>query len=320
MRKHKKLIIILSVVAVCILIAAISISIALYLNYDDGEEVVIADTLPDGEGKRATVIILGGQSNASGASLDEYLKKTASPEKYAEYERGYDNVFINYISGLKKSGEFVKCSVRQGELEDGFGPELGIADKLNELYPDETFFIIKCAFGGSNLYRQWLSPTSFGKTGELYHTFSRFVKANLEYLKSKNYDISIEAMCWMQGESDSFSIDTAEDYEKNLKNLIKDIRKDFKAFASDDGIAFVDAYIAENPTYWVHYEVVNAAKRSVSASSELNALVDTVLHGLTCEGEPLGSPDLAHYDSESQIKLGHLFAEESAKFFDLRPH
>ena len=38
----------------------------------------IEDTLPDGEGKRARVIILAGQSNASGCSRDEYLKKNVS--------------------------------------------------------------------------------------------------------------------------------------------------------------------------------------------------------------------------------------------------
>ena len=57
----------------------------------------VADTLPDGGGKKATVILLGGQSNASGCSLDAYLQKNVSAEKYAEYQNGYDNVYINYL-------------------------------------------------------------------------------------------------------------------------------------------------------------------------------------------------------------------------------
>ena len=137
----------------------------------------INDTLPDGNGKNATVILLAGQSNASGCSLDEYLQKNVTAEKYEEYKNGYDNVYINYLSGAKMSNEFVKCATLQGEIEGGFGPELGLAEKLHELYPDETFFIIKCAWGGTNLYEQWLSPSGAGKTGELYQSFAAFVTA-----------------------------------------------------------------------------------------------------------------------------------------------
>ena len=299
-----------------IIISAIAIGVYYCIYSNTVNVFTINDTLPDGQGKKATVILLGGQSNASGCSHDEYLQKNVSPEQYAEYENGYDNVYINYLSGLKMSNEFVKCSVRQGELEDGFGPELGIADKLNELYPDQTFFIIKCAWGGTNLYEQWLSPSSDGKTGPLYQTFVKFVEASIKYLISKNYDIKIEAMCWMQGESDSFSVENGTDYELHLNNLIKDIRKKFDKYASDDGIAFIDAYIAENPIFWVYCDLVNNSKKAVADSSPINTVIDTVSLGLSCTEEPADNPDVAHYDSLSELRLGHLFAEEAAKFFD----
>ena len=316
MTKRKRIAISL-LAALFVAVIILTVGVFFYMRSDEsGRSFSVKDTLPDGEGKKATVILLGGQSNASGASLDEYLKKNVTAEKYAEYERGFDNVYINYLSGLKESGEFVKCGVRQGELDGGFGPELGIAEKLNELYPDRTFFIIKCAWGGSNLFRQWLSPKSFGKTGEMYRDFAAFVNTSIEYLAEKNYDVKVEAMCWMQGESDSFSEENAADYEKNLTNLIEDIRKKFDAYASDDGIAFVDAYIADNPAYWVHYAAVNEAKRRVADSSDINTVIDTVSLGLSCSDEPADSPDLAHYDSLSQLKLGNLFAEEASAFFD----
>ncbi len=312
MKKSKKTIIVISVI---LLIALVGGAIYYMLPTEDVEYTVM-DTLPDGEGKRATVILLGGQSNASGCSRDDYLQKNVSPEKYEKYKNGFDNVYINYLSGAKMSGEFVKCATLQGEMDGCFGPELGLADKLNELYPDETFFIIKCAWGGTNLFEQWLSPSSFGKTGNLYKHFVEFVETSLEYLVSKNYDVKIEAMCWMQGESDSFSIKNATDYEKHLNNFIKDVRKKFKSYASDDGIAFIDALIADNPVYWVFCDEVNASKRAVADASPLNVVIDTVSHGLSCSEEPEESPDMAHYDSMSEIKLGHLFAEEAAKFFD----
>ena len=276
----------------------------------------IEDTLPDGKGQRATVIILAGQSNASGCSLDEYLQKNVSEEKYAEYKNGYGNVYINYLSGMNLSQGFVKCSTLQGELAGGFGPELGLAEKLHEMYPDETFFIVKCAWGGTNLNTQWLSPSSKGVTGQLYKNFVAFVETSVEYLISKNYDVKIEGMCWMQGESDAYPVEIATAYGDNLERFITDIRKEFSEYAADDGIAFIDAYIAANPMYWVYYQSVNLCKDEVASLSPMNDVVDTIEAGLTCSQEPEGAPDMAHYDSLSEIKLGHLFAEHLAKYLD----
>lgn len=277
----------------------------------------INDTLPDGNGKKAKIILIGGQSNAAGTTYDAYLKQNVSAEKYTEYENGYDNVYINYFtSGSNESRAFVKCAARQGEAGVCFGPELGIADKLHELYPDETFFIVKWAWGGSNLYDQWRAPSSEGKTGAYYQAFVSYVKTSVEYLVSKNYDVEIEGMCWMQGESDACWTESALNYGQNLTDLIGDIRKRFATYAAEDGIAFVDAYIAAPPAPWTYYEIVNQAKQNVADSSPMNVAIDTISEGLIVSREPVGGPDLAHYDSLSELKLGHLFAEELAKFFE----
>ena len=244
------------------------------------------------------------------------MQKNVSAEKYKEYKNGYDNVYINYLSGAKMSNGFIKCATLQGELEGGFGPELGLAEMLSQAHPDKKFFIIKCAWGGTNLFEQWLSPSSDGKTGELYKHFVAFVNASLKYLISKNYDVSIEGMCWMQGESDSFSIDASENYGVHLNNLITDIRKEFSRYSGEGGIAFADAYIAANPVFWVYYEGVNRGKQEVAELSPLNVVVDTISENLTTDKEPLPAPDIPHYDSMSQIKLGHLFASALLEFID----
>jgi hypothetical protein len=315
MLKRKKIIISAAVSLLAIIIGVgIFLGVQHYLK--NKITFTIKDTLPDGGGKEAVVILLGGQSNASGCSLDEYLKKNVSSEKYEEYQNGYDNVYINFLSGLHTSEEFVKCSTLQGELEGAFGPELGLAEKLHEAYPDKMFFIIKCAWGGTNLYSQWLSPSGKGKTGELYKKFVTYVETSIKYLVSKNYDVKIEGMCWMQGESDCFLVESSEGYGENLKNFINDIRKKFSKYAADDGIAFIDAYIADNPVFWVYCDAVNRGKAEVAELSPMNVLVDTIAAGLDCSKEPEGAPDIPHYDSLSEIKLGHLFAEEISKFLD----
>ena len=307
---------IITITVICVVLIGLGVFIGLHQYSKNKISFTVNDTLPDGEGKTVKVILLGGQSNASGCSLDEYLQKKVSAEKYAEYENGYDNVYINYFaSGTNESKGFVQCATRQGEQGTCFGPELGIAEKLNEMYPDEMFFVIKYAWGGTNLYDQWLSPSGRGKTGEQYRSFVSFVQTSIEYLESKNYVVEIEGMCWMQGESDSLSEENATDYKVNLSHFIKDIRKKFSRYA-DDGIAFVDAYIAANPTYWVYCHTVNQSKEAVARSSSMNVVINTVTAGLSCSSEPEGNPDIPHYDSLSQIKLGHLFAEEIVKFFE----
>ena len=312
----RKKICILSAAVLCALFAVLLYFLAIRPYGQSKPSFTLKDTLPDGGGKEAVVILLGGQSNASGCSLDEYLQKNVSPEQYTEYQNGYDNVYINYLSGWHASGEFVKCATLQGEIEGGFGPELGLAEKLSKTYPDRTFFIIKFAWGGTNLFEQWLSPSSEGKTGELYKQFTAYVETSIAYLISKNYNVHIEAMCWMQGESDSFSVEDSEAYGEHLSNFIHDVRKKFAKYAAPDGIAFVDACIADNPIFWVYCEAVNRGKQEVAAESPMNALVDTIAAGLICTQEPEGTPDIPHYDSMSEIKLGHLFAEEIMQYLD----
>ena len=75
----------------------------------------------------------------------------------------------------------------------------------------------------------------------------------------------------------------------------------------------MDAYISSS---WPHYREINRAKQAVADASQQNVVIDTISHGLTVTQEPVEEPDLAHYDSLSEIKLGYLFAEEASKFFD----
>lgn len=314
MTKNKKIAISVISVALALLLTVSAISIVKYCTAIS--KTGIKNTLSYGYGKEAKVIILAGQSNAAGCSRDDYLQKNVSAEQYGIYEKGFDNVYINYYaSATNESQGFVKCKVRQGEAGGYFGPELGIAEKLNEMYPDQTIFIIKYAWGGTNLYDQWRSPSGGTGAGPLYQSFVEYVTRSLEYLELKNYDVKVESICWMQGESDSMEEENALNYETNLGNFINDVRTEFADYASDDGIAFVDAYIAAT-IFWKYYIQLNQSKQAVADSSPMNVVIDTISHGLSVIQEPADQPDIAHYDSLSEIKLGHLFAQESMKFFD----
>ena len=103
-------------------------------------------------------------------------------------------------------------------------------------------------------------------------------------------------------------------YAEHLSNLTGDIRNEFSQYAGKDGIAFIDAYIADTPGVWPYYEAVNRGKAEAAEKSPMNVVIDTIAAGLECTEEPEGAPDLAHYDSMSEIKLGHLFAKALSEF------
>lgn len=273
------------------------------------KDFFIRDTLEKGNGQKVKVILLNGQSNAEGVARVSYLKKNVSEEDFLRYSQGYDNVMINYVNNngeASSGGAFVHLSAEEGCKAEFFGPELGMADALSKAFPDETIYIVKYAWGGSNLHTQWLPPSSEGKTGELYEAFVKFTRSCLEYLKRKNYDPEICAMCWMQGESDA-SEPAASAYGKRSADFIRDVRKEFFDYASDKGILFVDAGISDSP-YWRLYEKINNAKKKNASEAENYVFLDTIAAGLEYRKEPIEQSDLAHYDSTSAIKLGEMFA------------
>ena len=110
--------------------------------------------------KEAKIIVLAGQSNAVGVGHAQYLPRHFSPEQIKKYYDGYSNFKINYFSHDKKSGGFVDTTVGCTERSrKTIGPELGIAQWFTERNPQESYFIVNCAFGGMSLYQDWLSPS-----------------------------------------------------------------------------------------------------------------------------------------------------------------
>lgn len=315
MVKKKKIIIIAGITLLLVLIIVTTFMVIKsrqtgngYYNNTKTENFVINDYLEDGNNERVKVILLSGQSNASGVSSTQYLKSNITEEEFEKYSNGFDNIYINYFvdNGNNTSNGFVKAGLNQGCLQGYFGPELGLAKKLSE-NTDEKVFIIKCSYSGTAISNLWNVKSYKFNEKRLYVAFKNFVKENIEYLKSKHYDIDIMSFCWMQGESDAINIVDAESYEKNLNNLVEAIRNDLKKY--DNNIYFLDALIAED-TFWTYSKIVNEQKRQFADKSEYNIIIDTVSAKLTVHNEPLDNPDKAHYDSLSEIKLGELFANQ----------
>ena len=136
----------------------------------------------------------------------------------------------------------------------------------------------------------------------------------MDALINKNYDASIGAICWMQGESDSTE-SASREYYANQSFFVSCLRTDLSKYADDKGVYFIDAGIADLH-FWKKYEVVNEAKRQFSEESALNMYFSTIDARLTTAYEPIENPDIAHYDSMSELKLGHLFGDCIIKAFN----
>ena len=266
------------------------------------------ENLPNGNGKRVKVILLAGQSNATGIGRIKYLKANTTPEQFAKYESGFESVHINYCVDNHtncSNGEFVNVDLGCSVWEDVFGPEVGMAEKFSEVWGDEEVIILKYTYSGTSLYYQWLE---YGDRGDIYKAMKEYVDTYMTALRNAGYDARIGAVCWMQGESDSFEPVVYRRYYKAQSNFLSYLRKDFAEYAEEGGICFIDAGISNSPC-WPGYRAVNAAKKKMASESDLNYYFSTIDAGLEWGVEPEESPDLAHYGAMSTLKLGHLFGE-----------
>lgn len=263
---------------------------------------------------KAQVIILLGQSNASGCSNTAYLYNYFDSKKMNEYvNTGYENVKMAYVADSNSSaGQFLSVRAGQANTTARFGPELGIAEKISEKDPDDRVFIIKYAVGGTRLTNRWTPPSAKGDeaTGDLYTGAKKFILNQLKALEDMGLKPKVKAICWMQGESDADADAPYVLYESYERCLINDLRTALIGYKpTGKKIGFVDAGISDS-TPWVHYAEINAAKKALSDADPANHIyLDTIGAKLTYNLEPSGQADLYHYDSASMVKLGHMFAE-----------
>lgn len=280
-------------------------------------EFPMADTLPDGEGQPVKVILLLGQSNATGCSLTSYLEQGVSAEEYGEFTQGYDSVRIHFSlddGKYSSCGAFVPVDVNCAAGEGCFGPELGMAQVLSRACPGERVFILKYTMSGYSLHHHWLCA---GARGSIYEAFLAFARSSLQYLESKHYVPRIGAICWMQGESDTTDF-KASHYLANQTAFAAYLRADLAAWAETGGIYFIDAGISSSPYCEPAYPAINEAKAQFAALSPLNLYFSTIDAGLTTLYEPAEAPDLGHYDALSELTLGQLFGQYIVKSYEMR--
>jgi len=202
------------------------------------------------------VFILAGQSNMEGqgvvdldheklynggkGNLEHVMRNTDKPELYAHLKDPQgnwtvrDDVWVWYRTnkaGLKKGGLTIGYTSYKGKRH--IGPELQIGHVLGDHF-DNQVLLIKTAWGGKSLFEDFRPPSSGGKVGPYYTKMIEEVHEALADLKKHfpDYDgrgYELAGFVWFQGWNDMVNGKAVPQYEQNLVNLIKDIRKELKA-------------------------------------------------------------------------------------------
>lgn len=99
---------------------------------------------------------------------------------------------------------------------------------------ENQVLLIKTAWGGKSLAEDFRPPSSGGETGSYYKQMLEIVKTALNGLDQHfpNYQgqgYEIASFVWFQGWNDMVDADRVAEYEENLVNLIKDVRRDLEA-------------------------------------------------------------------------------------------
>ncbi len=194
--------------------------------------------------KPVKVFILAGQSNMQGhgfvkadpkrnegkGSLEFLARDPATAARF-KHLRGKgdswatrDDVWIHY---LDRQG---RLTVGFGASEDRIGPELAFGHVVGEAF-EEPVLLIKLAWGGKSLAKDFRPPSSGGEVGAYYTEVVKRTKAVLGDLKKhfpelagRGYELA--GFGWHQGWNDRVNQTFNDEYEKNLANFIRDIRKD----------------------------------------------------------------------------------------------
>ncbi len=260
---------------------------------------------------KAHVIILTGQSNATGRAPVSELDESKAPKALLDgLEKGFDTIQIKFAlnTGAREQTEFSPVLLGQSADTEHFGPEVGLAYKLSKTYPDETFYVLKYSCSGAGLSKHFQD-----NNGEWQYLSKRIKKA-LDDMKKDGLDPEVFAVLWMQGETDSWSYDETNCYAEKQEDFINRVKKLITGYEAPNGFTFIDAAISESSA-WTLSPIINAQKRICDAKDINYVFVDTVAAGLISGVE---NDDIAHYGPHDQVELGYMFADEIIKVIETK--
>jgi hypothetical protein len=271
--------------------------------------------------KPVKVFILAGQSNMEGqavADLDgkdynegkgtlEFLMRDptkASLLKHLKDAQGRwtvrEDVWVRYQpeNGPVKAGPLTLGFTVYGGRHH-FGPELQFGHVLGDFF-DNQVLLIKTAWGGKSLYRDFRPPSSGGTVGPYYTKMLTDIREALAKLKTDfpSYDgggYELAGFVWYHGWNDGCEPRTAvPEYEQNLVNFIHDVRKDLNAPRLPFVIGELTGPWVQAPGEWA---TLRKAQAAAAARPEFGGKVVFVeTHDFVRKPEDSPNPGHGHHE------------------------
>ncbi len=295
--------------------------------------VVAADTRAAQPGKGPLkVFILAGQSNMQGqgtiaanpkrnggkGSLEYLVKDPATADRFKHLvdKAGKwvvrDDVWIWYLG--RKGG----LTVGYGAKEDRIGPELQFGHVLGDHF-DEQVLLIKVAWGGKSIGKDFRPPSSGGEVGPYYTELLQHVRDVLKDIKKHfpSYDgrgYELVGLGWHQGWNDRVNQAFNDAYEENMSNFIRDIRKDLGV----KGLPFVIAETGMSGPEEKHPRALSLmrAQAAVARREEFKgnvAFVGTKGYYRPREQSPSGQSYHWNSNAETYFLIGHGMGQAMTK-------
>ncbi len=262
-------------------------------------------------GKAVKVYLMAGQSNMVGPGSVKYVQEN-HPELMAPRADVWC-VDAGKISGPLKPG--------YGGREHNFGLELTMGHILGDAV-DNPIVLFKSSTGGTTLHKNWRPPSAVkragGEVGPLYTRMMRRFHAMLAnrdeaFPAFKGRPIELAGFVWFQGENDCCAKDENGKgywlyYEENLKDLIKDVRREL-------GVPKLPVLIVQiNDSCW-------DGKVLADGTLSKGGTFLRPVQAKVAEADPLATwiktcdlNDGYHYDSASHIIIGRRAGEALLPF------
>jgi len=241
------------------------------------------------------VYLMAGQSNMVGPGSKQYVA-----EHHPALMTPREDVWC--INAGKVSGPL---RPGYGYGENSFGLELTMGHVLGEAV-ENPIVLFKTSTGGTTLHRHWRPPSAVQRAGgEVGPLYTRMIRRFHNILAHRDEafgpfagrPVEIAGFVWFQGENDCCAKDDAgrgfwEYYEENLKDLLRDVRREV-------GVPALPVLIVQiNDGCWDGLPnrggtVLRPIQRKVAESDPLATWIKT------CD---LNSG--YHYDSPSHITIG----------------
>ncbi|HEY7313562.1 MAG TPA: DUF6797 domain-containing protein [Gemmataceae bacterium] len=299
------------------------------------------------ETPKLQVFILAGQSNMEGqavadlegkdynggkGTLNHLLKDPdkASLVKHLKNNKGSwtvrESVWVRYQpeKGPLQAGPLTLGYTPYGDKHH-FGPELQFGHVIGDHCGGQVL-LIKTAWGGKSLYKDFRPPSSGGEVGPFYRKMIAEIGQALANLKKDfpKYDgrgYELAGFVWYQGWNDGVdSKNAVPEYEQNLVNLIKDVRKELKTPRLPFVIGELTGPWVKTPGTWA---TLRKAQAAAAARPEFKGTVFFVeTHDFVRKPEDSPNPGHGHHEfgnAETYFLVGDALGKGMKKLLTSPP-